>query len=120
MKITVQDDQMIIQQIGPWYREIVSWGKFRYVKKDQTLRGPVDLDCLNQLSRMTDLSPEVERIRKRLQRRRVALEAERNRKDVHALVDYPVKHPLFQHQIRGANMALIAFGIVPDGREVTG
>ena len=113
MKITVQNGQIIIQQIGPWYREIVSMGKFRYVKKDQSLRGPVDLDSLDRIATMTDLPPGVERIRARLRQRRVALEAERNNPKPTPIVHYPVKKDLFQHQIKGANMALIAFGVVP-------
>ena len=28
------------------------------------------------------------------------------------LYKYPVKYPLFKHQTRGANMALITFGLI--------
>lgn len=45
-----------------------------------------------------------------------AVDAERMKDVSEPLYNYPVKIPLFQHQIKGANMALLVFGLIePQG-----
>ena len=41
-----------------------------------------------------------------------AVDQERMKEDPEPLYKYPVKFPLFKHQVRGANMALITFGLI--------
>ena len=118
MNIKIENDIITITQMGVHYRTIASWGKLRYNKRMQALQGPVDLETLDNLSRFAQLPPEVERIRRALRERKDAIDAIRNAEHPKPLVQYPVKHSLFEHQVRGANMALVAFGIV-DPKEVT-
>ena len=42
-----------------------------------------------------------------------AVDRERMEAEPDPLYKYPVKYPLFKHQTRAANMALITFGLVP-------
>ena len=41
-----------------------------------------------------------------------AVDEERMAEEPVPLYNYPVKYPLFKHQTRGANMALLTFGLV--------
>lgn len=118
MNIKIENDIITITQMGVHYRTIASWGKLRYNKRMQALQGPVDLETLDNLSRFAQLPPEIEKIRQALRARRNAIDNMRNTENSQPLVPYPVKHPLFDHQVRGANMALLAFGIV-EPKEVT-
>lgn len=72
--------------------------------------GPVSLNLLDGLARYYKLPADMETKRQRLGKTRREIDAERLTEDPAPLLPYPVKANLYKHQIRGANMALRAFG----------
>ena len=92
------------------YNIIREWNMTRWIRQEQALRGDITLELLNSLAELTTLPPNVEKVRARLHDRYAALETERAASEPTPMYDYPVKRKLFKHQIRGANMAMIAFG----------
>lgn len=72
--------------------------------------GPVSLNLLDGLARYYKLPADMETKRQRLGKTRREIDAERLAEDPAPLLPYPVKANLYKHQIRGANMALRAFG----------
>ena len=54
----------------------------------------------------------IEAERQRMNGVQAAVDAERMKDVSEPLCNYPVKIPLFQHQIKGANMALLTFGLI--------
>lgn len=75
--------------------------------------GPAEIELLNKLAGIVRLPGPIEAERQRLNEIAQAVDAERMKQDPEPLYDYPVKYPLFRHQVRGANMCLITFGLVP-------
>ena len=88
----------------------------RWLKADQAFVGKADFELLDRLSRMVKLPPGLEELRRRLRSAAEAVERERFAENPVPLVVYPVKTPLFRHQVRGANMAMLVFGF-PDLRD---
>ena len=84
------------------------------------LYGPADIELLNKLSGLVRLPGPIEERRKNLNEVAAAIDRERLRKSPEPLYKYPVKKQLYQHQTRGANMALMAFGLIaPPKKEAT-
>lgn len=75
--------------------------------------GPAEIELLNKLAGIVRLPDPIEAERQRLNQIAQAVDTERMKQDPEPLYDYPVKYPLFRHQVRGANMCLITFGLVP-------
>ena len=71
---------------------------------------PVSLNLLDGLARFYKLPADMETKRQRLGKTRREIDAERLAEDPAPLLPYPVNANLYKHQIRGANMALRAFG----------
>lgn len=83
------------------------------LRRNRTTRcmvGPVSLNLLDGLARYYKLPADMETKRQRLGKTRREIDAERLAEDPAPLLPYPVKANLYKHQIRGANMALRAFG----------
>ena len=97
---------------------IKSWGKMRYVRAKQMYEAPVSADLLNRLASLVRLPESIEAVRREMNATQEAIDRERIRKDPKPFCRYPVKKTLYQHQVRAANMALLAFGIIKPG-EVT-
>ena len=76
------------------------------------LVGPCDAEFLNKLSQLIKLPAAAEAIRAKLNATQAAVDNMRTAEPVEPLIKPPVKVNLFQHQIRGYNMALLTFGIV--------
>lgn len=91
---------------------IKSWNKMRWDKKTKVLVGTADLELLDKLAKIVRLPPDVEHRRARLHAVQEAVDRERGNPQPQPLFSYPVKLPLYTHQIRGANMCLITFGWV--------
>lgn len=89
---------------------IKSWGKMQWNAKTQRLTGIGDLELLDKLSGLVKLPPRVEARRKQMQAVADAVDRERMNEHPAPFFRYPVKLPLYAHQVRGANMALLAFG----------
>lgn len=68
------------------------------------------VNLLDGLARYYKLPADMETKRQRLGKTRREIDAERLAEDPAPLLPYPVKANLYKHQIRGANMALRAFG----------
>lgn len=82
----------------------------RWNRTTRCMVGPVSLNLLDGLARYYKLPADMETKRQRLGKTRREINAERLVEDPAPLLPYPVKANLYKHQIRGANMALRAFG----------
>lgn len=82
----------------------------RWNRTSRCMVGPVSLNLLDGLARYYKLPADMEAKRQRLSKIRREIDAERLTEDPAPLLPYPVKANLYKHQIRGANMALRAFG----------
>lgn len=82
----------------------------RWNRTTRCMVGPVSLNLLDGLARYYKLPADMETNRQRLGKTRREIDAERLVEDPAPLLPYPVKANLYKHQIRGANMALRAFG----------
>lgn len=82
----------------------------RWNRTTRCMVGPVSLNLLDGLARFYKLPADMETKRQRLGKTRREIDAERLAKDPAPLLPYPVNANLYKHQIRGANMALRAFG----------
>lgn len=94
------------------YQLIRNTGKCKWDKKRQLLIGPADLELLEQLNHIIRLPQSIAAEYQKLKAVQVAIDDERMNEDPKPLLDLPVKIPLFKHQIRGVNMALLTFGVV--------
>lgn len=110
---------MVIEVDNTQFTIIKSWGKMKWSKAERMFYGPVEIELLNKMAGIVRLPGPIEAERQRLNEIARAVDAERMKEDPEPLYDYPVKYPLFRHQIRAANMALITFGLVPPpGKDV--
>ena len=108
MKIALQHGQIILAEIEPLrYEQLKRMGIFRWNKTTRTMTGPVSLDALNALHNRFTLPDFVETERERLAEVARQVEQQREATEPKPLAAYPVRAQMFQHQIRGANMALL-------------
>lgn len=113
MKMALKDGQVLIKDANNMQLTIIkSWNKMKWSRAEQMLHGPADAELLNRLAGLVRLPETIEAERQRLNSIQDAVDAERMKEDPVPLYKYPVKMPLFKHQIRGANMALLTFGLV--------
>lgn len=118
MKMALKDGQILIKEADNMQFTIIkSWNKMKWSKAEQMLHGPADGELLNRLAGLVRLPANIEAERQRLNRIQEAVDAERMKEEPEPLYKYPVKYPLFKHQTRGANMALITFGLVEPPKE---
>lgn len=95
------------------YAIIKSWNAMRWDRGRQWFSGPATADLLNRLASIVKLPAPIEAERQRVNGIQAAVDAERMNENPEPLYKYPVKIPLFKHQTRGANMALLVFGVIP-------
>ena len=120
MKMGLKGDTLIIVEVdNVQFTIIKSWGKLKWDKKTQRLTGVADLELMEKLSTIVKLPPTVEARRQQLQAVADAVDRERMNENPVPFVNYPVKLPLYAHQTRGANMALLTFGWVQPERSGT-
>lgn len=113
MMMAIKDGQILIKDVNSTqYTVIKSWGMMKWVRSEQMLKGPVTKDLLNHLAELVKLPESVEKERQYLNALTKAIDRERMDPDPKVVVKPPVKVNLFQHQVRGYNMALIALGLV--------
>lgn len=108
----------IVEATSSQFNIIKSWNKMRWDTKSKSLKGTADLELLDKLSGLVRLTPSVEARRQELRRVLEAVDRERTNPEPKPFYKYPVKLPLYAHQVRGANMALLEFGWVPPERSV--
>lgn len=120
MRMAIKEGQLLVIEVdNTQFTIIKSWGKMKWSKAERMFYGPVEIELLNKMAGIVRLPGPIEAERQRLNEIARAVDAERMKEDPEPLYDYPVKYPLFRHQIRAANMALITFGLVPPpGKDV--
>lgn len=113
MKMAIKDGQLLIKEADTnQFMIIKSWGKMKWSKAEQMLYAPVEIELLNKLAGLVRLPEPIEQQRQQMNRVAEAVDRERLKEEPEPLYKYPVKLPLFKHQLRGANMAMIVFGLV--------
>lgn len=113
MKMAMKDGQLIIIEVdSTQFQVIKSWGKMKWNKSYKSFTGSAEIELLNKLAEVVRLPPNIEAERQRLNRIAQAVDTERMNEAPVPLVKYPVKMDLYKHQIRGANMAMLTFGLV--------
>lgn len=117
MKMAMKDGKILIKDADPTQSAVIkSWGTLKWQRGTQMFIGNADLDTLTRLAKMVRLPPIIEETRIRLAKTQEAVEIERTMEHPEALVRYPVKMPLYEHQTRAANMALLTFGLLDPER----
>ena len=116
MKMALQGTTLRIKDAdNVQFTVIKSWNKMKWDKKSQSLYGTADIELLDKLASIVRLPPAIEDRRSRLHALQDAVDAERVNQEPIPFFKYPVKLPLYAHQMRGANMALLTFGWVQSG-----
>lgn len=111
--MALKDGQVLIKEAdNNQFLIIKSWGKMKWDKGQQMLYGPADIELLNRLAGLVRLPGPIEQQRQKMNRIAQAVDAERMKEEPEPLYKYPVKLPLYRHQVRGANMALMVFGLI--------
>lgn len=113
MKMALQGSTLkIIEADNVQFAVIKSWNKMKWNKKLQQLEGTADLELLDKLASIVRLPASIEQYRADLHQVQDAVDRERVNPEPAALVQPPVKVPLYKHQVRGFNMCLLTFGLV--------
>ncbi|MEZ3502949.1 MAG: hypothetical protein K1W25_05770 [Lachnospiraceae bacterium] len=121
MKMAMKDGQILIKDAdNTQFTIIKSWSKMKWSRAERMFYGPAEIELLNKLAGIVRLPGPIEAERQRLNQIAQAVDAERMKTDPEPLYKYPVKFPLFKHQTRAANMALITFGLVPPPEDKEG
>lgn len=124
IKIKVDDGQFFIRDSSTaQFSALVNTGRFKYDsyldkrtgKKEKALMAIANLETATILKEALQkdglrLPPDADALWKELQAIHEAVDRERVRENPEPLVKYPVKMPLYQHQTRAANMAMLTFG----------
>lgn len=111
MKMKKTDDNMLIIKdiTSEQFAVIKSWNKMLWKKATKTLEAPCEIELLDKLSTLVKLPPRISAYRDELVKVQTAVDDMRIKENVTPIVQPPVKANLFQHQVRGYNMALINF-----------
>lgn len=118
MRMAMKDGQLIIIEVEPDKFQIIkSWNLMKWSRRQLNFTGDASLELLNRLAGIVRLPPRIEAERIRMKQVLDAVNRERTKKNPEPVTEYPVKMKLFEHQVRGANMALITFGIVDPPEE---
>lgn len=118
MKMAMKDGMLRIIEADVTQAAIIkSWGKMKYSRVNQMYEGQVSAELLNRLATLVRLPASIEKIRQQMNTVQEAVDHERVREDPKPLYKYPVTKPLYQHQVRAANMALLTFGMIEPEKE---
>ena len=101
MKMALKGNTLILVEVdNVQFAIIKSWNKMKWDKKSQSLYGTADIELLDK----------VEQRWRELHALQDAVDRERVNQEPTPFYKYPVKMPLYAHQVRGANMAMLTFG----------
>lgn len=118
MKIALQDNVLkLIEVDNVHFTVIKSWNKMKWNRSLKQLEGIADMELLDKLAGLFRLPAHIEEYRQRLHTVQDAVDRERMNPAPVPMFNYPVKLPLYQHQVRGANMALLTFGFIEPKEE---
>lgn len=121
MKMALKGNTLILVEVdNVQFTIIKSWNKLRWDKKSQSLYGTADIELLDKLTSIVRLPSTVEQRWRELHALQDAVDRERVNPEPVPFYKYPVKMPLYAHQVRGANMAMLTFGWVKPGEAVAG
>lgn len=111
MKMKKTDDNMLIIKdiTSEQFAVIKSWNKMVWKKATKTLEAPCEIELLDKLSTLVKLPPRISAYRDELMKVQTAVDDMRIKENVKPIIQPQVKANLFQHQVRGYNMALINF-----------
>mgnify|MGYP000082115219 FL=1 len=111
MKMKKTDDNMLIIKdiTSEQFAVIKSWNKMVWKKATKTLEAPCEIELLDKLSTLVKLPPRISAYKDELMKVQTAVDDMRIKENVTPIVQPQVKANLFQHQVRGYNMALINF-----------
>ncbi len=111
MKMKKTDDNMLIIKdiTSEQFAVIKSWNKMVWKKATKTLEAPCEIELLDKLSTLVKLPPRISAYRDELIKVQTAVDDMRIKENVTPIIQPQVKANLFQHQVRGYNMALINF-----------
>ena len=119
MKMALKGNTLLLADVSNTQFTIIkSWNKMIWDKATKQLRGTADLELLDKLAGISGLTPSVAARRRELRLVLDAVDRERVNPEPRPFFKYPVKLPLYAHQVRGANMALLEFGWVTPERSV--
>lgn len=119
MQQKIEDGIIFVKPTKEKEAIIKTWRMMKKDKEKGYWYGEITRPLLENLQRNGGLIPPAKAILKEMLTVQKAVDAERLKpdKEIKARYQYPVKAKLFTHQIRAANMALMAFGILtPDGK----
>lgn len=118
MKIALQDNVLkLIEVDNVHFTVIKSWNKMKWNRSLRQLEGIADIELLDKLAKLVRLPAHIEAYRRDLHAVQDAVDRERINPDPVPFYRYPVKMPLYKHQVRGANMALLTFGFIAPKEE---
>lgn len=123
MEIAMKDGQILMRNMdSEQYNTLRNTGTCIWDRKKKMLIGDVSLELLETLNSIIRLPDRIKAEYIRLKAIQEAIDRERLNENPVPLVEYPVKLPLFKHQVRGCNLALLAFGVIdpPQGGEGNG
>lgn len=109
MKIAHSDGKIYIQCSKEEYPIVKGLPNAKFDKKTEAWVIPKTLDMLERLKRFIKLPEPLESERQRLKRKQSLIDAERMKENPIPVTKYPVKVNLFKHQVKAANMAMLAF-----------
>lgn len=113
MKMALQGTTLkIVEADNVQFTIIKSWNKMKWNKKLQQLEGIADMELLDKLASIVRLPASIEQHHANLHKVQDAVDRERGNPNPQPAYPYPVKKSLYRHQIRGANMALLTFGLI--------
>lgn len=121
MKMAMKDGVLYIKDMDSVQKQIIkSWNKMTWNRSAMMYIGPAEQELLNKLAGLVRLPEPIEKERKRLNQISNAVDAERMNDNPVPMYKYPVKMNLYQHQVRGANMAMMTFELIPPERKEVG
>lgn len=121
MKIALQGNVLkLIEVDNVHFTVIKSWNKMKWNRSLKQLEGIADIELLDKLAKLVRLPAHIEAYRRDLHAVQDAVDRERMNPDPVPFYQYPVKTPLYKHQVRGANMALLTFGFIAPKEEDQG
>ncbi len=121
MKMALKGNTLILVEVdNVQFAIIKSWNKLRWDKKSQSLYGTADIELLDKLTSIVRLPSTVEQRWRELHTLQDAVDRERVNPEPVPFYKYPVKMPLYAHQVRGANMCLLTFGWAQPGGAANG
>lgn len=83
----------------------------KWYKPQKYWYGPASAELLVRLSKLCKLPIEIELEKQRLVMLQGMIDLERMKEEPTELYPYPVKIKMYKHQVRGANMAMLAIGL---------